>query len=64
MKEKWPTGSYLHYLHHRYFECNYGAPVLAGSTGRWFHTFRDGTPDGEGSRLQKEHRIANRPLVA
>jgi len=61
VKEKWPTGSYLHYLHHRYFECNYGAPVLPFD--KWFHTFRDGLPDGEGSGLQEEHRLANRPRV-
>jgi sterol desaturase/sphingolipid hydroxylase (fatty acid hydroxylase superfamily) len=54
LKGKLPTGSYFHYLHHRYFECNYGAPVLPFD--RWFHTFRDGLPDGEGSGLQEEHR--------
>ncbi len=58
LKEKLPTGSYFHYLHHRYFECNYGAPVLPFD--RWFHTFRDGLPDGEGSRLQEEHAIGRK----
>lgn len=50
---KWPTGSYFHYLHHRYFECNYGAPVLPFD--KWFRTFRDGLPNGEGATLQEEH---------
>ena len=45
-----PTGSYFHYLHHRYFECNYGEGTLPLD---WmFGTFRDGLPDGEGAQLQ------------
>ncbi|HET6413226.1 MAG TPA: sterol desaturase family protein [Anaeromyxobacter sp.] len=35
-----PVGSYFHYLHHRYFECNYGESTLP--LDRWFGTFRDG----------------------
>jgi sterol desaturase/sphingolipid hydroxylase (fatty acid hydroxylase superfamily) len=36
------THDYFHYLHHKYFECNYGAdgPV---SLDKWFGTFHDGT---------------------
>ena len=36
------TGDYFHYLHHKYFECNYGGdgPV---NVDRWFGTFHDGT---------------------
>ncbi len=52
---KVPVGSYFHYLHHRYFECNYGESVLP--LDRWFGTFRDGLPDGEGSKLSQEHRF-------
>ena len=48
-KDKVPTGSYFHYLHHRYFECNYGESTLP--LDRWFGTFRDGTPDREGAKL-------------
>jgi len=33
-------GSYFHYLHHRYFECNYGEATIPFD--RWFGTFRDG----------------------
>ena len=51
---KWPTGSYFHYLHHRYFECNYGEATLP--LDRWFGTFRDGLPDGAGSKLAGEHK--------
>ena len=25
-KAKLPTGQFIHYQHHRYFECNYGSP--------------------------------------
>merc|ERR1712217_125777 len=38
--DKVPTGSYFHYLHHRYFECNYGEASIP--LDRWFGTFRDG----------------------
>lgn len=48
------TGSYFHYLHHRYFECNYGESTLP--LDRWFGTFRDGLPQGAGAALPGEHR--------
>eukprot|EP00927_Polykrikos_kofoidii_P061847 TRINITY_DN5667_c0_g1_i1.p1 TRINITY_DN5667_c0_g1~~TRINITY_DN5667_c0_g1_i1.p1 ORF type:complete len:355 (+),score=34.91 TRINITY_DN5667_c0_g1_i1:206-1270(+) len=35
-----PGGSYFHWLHHRYFECNYGEATIP--LDRWFGTFRDG----------------------
>jgi sterol desaturase/sphingolipid hydroxylase (fatty acid hydroxylase superfamily) len=54
LNEKWPTGSYFHYLHHRYFECNYGEALFP--LDKWFGTFRDGLPDGEGSKLKEEHK--------
>jgi sterol desaturase/sphingolipid hydroxylase (fatty acid hydroxylase superfamily) len=36
------TGDFFHFLHHKYFECNYG---LDGALpfDRWFATFHDGT---------------------
>ena len=49
----WPTTNYFHYLHHRYFECNYGESTLPFD--KWFGTFRDGTPDGAGASLHEEH---------
>ena len=58
----WPTGSYFHYLHHRYFECNYGESTLP--LDKWFGTFRDGLPEGAGANLQEEHLFANRPKQA
>jgi len=37
-----PTGSYFHYLHHRYFVCNFGEATLP--LDRLFGTFHDGLP--------------------
>ena len=53
-KGKVPTGSYFHYLHHRYFECNYGESTLP--LDKLFGTFRDGLPDGAGAKLQGEQK--------
>lgn len=52
---KLPTGSYFHYLHHRYFECNYGEATIPFD--RWFGTFRDGLPEGSGAKLPEEHNV-------
>jgi len=52
---KFPSGSYFHYLHHRYFECNYGEATLP--LDKWFGTFRDGLPSGADSKLQEEHKL-------
>jgi len=56
LEDTWPTGSYFHYLHHRYFECNYGEAGLP--LDKWFGTFRDGLPEGAGATLQTEHQYA------
>lgn len=44
--ENVPTGSFFHYLHHRYFECNYGESTIP--LDRLFGTFRDGKAVGTG----------------
>ena len=54
LEGKLPTGSYFHYLHHRYFECNYGEALLPFD--KWFGTFRDGLPQGKGAALAEEHK--------
>ena len=36
------SSDYFHYLHHRYFECNYGA--IDVPLDKWFETFHDGSP--------------------
>ena len=43
--------AYAHYLHHKYFEVNYGADGLV-PLDRWLGTWHDGTPEGD--RLMKE----------
>ena len=43
-------GDFFHYLHHRYFECNYGAAMIP--LDRWFGTFHDGSPEAH-ARMQK-----------
>lgn len=35
---------YYHYLHHRYFECNYGGGGIM-NVDAWFGTFNDGSPE-------------------
>jgi len=39
-----PQGDYFHHLHHRYFECNYGTPLLP--LDKIFGTYRDGKEAG------------------
>ena len=41
---------FFHYLHHRYFECNYGNPVVPWD--RWFGIFHDGSPQSL-ARMQR-----------
>ncbi|MGF1477806.1 MAG: sterol desaturase family protein [Geminicoccaceae bacterium] len=43
--------AYLHYLHHKYFEVNYGADGLV-PLDKWLGTWHDGTPEGD--RQMKE----------
>jgi sterol desaturase/sphingolipid hydroxylase (fatty acid hydroxylase superfamily) len=40
---KLPAGSYIHYLHHRYIDCNYGESKLPFD--RLFGSLRDGLSD-------------------
>lgn len=54
---KLPTGDYFHYLHHRYFECNYGIATLP--LDKLFGTFRDGLPNGSGAKLPEEHKFVS-----
>lgn len=36
-------GPLFHYLHHRYFECNYGETTVP--LDKWFGTFHDGSEE-------------------
>ena len=37
-------GDYFHWLHHKYFEGNYGETTIP--LDKWFGTFREGPSDG------------------
>ncbi|MDX8520765.1 sterol desaturase family protein [Mesorhizobium dulcispinae] len=52
--------AYIHYLHHKYFEVNYGDGLIPFD--RWFGTFHDGSKDGEArmqARYEKKKARAN-----
>ena len=44
---------YFHYLHHKYFECNYGGDGTV-PMDKWFGSFHDGTK--EAHELMKQRR--------
>jgi sterol desaturase/sphingolipid hydroxylase (fatty acid hydroxylase superfamily) len=48
--------SYYHWLHHRYFECNYGASSNLVPLDRWLKTFHDGTAEGL-AQMKKRRRM-------
>jgi sterol desaturase/sphingolipid hydroxylase (fatty acid hydroxylase superfamily) len=54
--------AYAHYLHHKYFEVNYGDALIP--LDRWFGTWHDGSPEGEarmqGRYRKRKERIASR----
>lgn len=55
------SGSYFHYLHHQYFECNYGGSLAP--LDKLFGTFHDGSAESL-SRMRaqmKERRKENAP---
>ena len=45
----------FHYLHHKYFECNYGE--LTSPLDKWFGSFHDGTKKTH-EKLFKSNKIA------
>ena len=57
--------AYAHYLHHKYFEVNYGGDGLI-PLDRWFGTWHDGTKEGDALmdarfRKKKERMNARAP---
>jgi sterol desaturase/sphingolipid hydroxylase (fatty acid hydroxylase superfamily) len=48
---KLPANGYYHYLHHRYFECNYGNALVPFD--KWFGTFHDGSPESHARMTEK-----------
>lgn len=53
--------AYAHYLHHKYFEVNYGDALIP--LDRWFGTWHDGSPEGE-ARMQERYRKRKEKLAA
>ena len=46
------ASSYFHHLHHRYFECNYGEPMMP--LDHWFGTYHNGSPEAHEAILKKQ----------
>ena len=46
-----PSAGYFHYLHHKYFECNYGE--LTSPLDKWFGSFHDGTKKAHNKIFKK-----------
>ena len=44
-------GDFFHYLHHRYFECNYGNHLMPYD--RLFGTFHDGSPQAHACMIKR-----------
>jgi sterol desaturase/sphingolipid hydroxylase (fatty acid hydroxylase superfamily) len=60
-----PTHAYIHYLHHKYFEVNYGDGLVPFD--KWFGTFHDGSAEGEArmnARFEKLRAKANAGAAA
>ncbi len=54
------THAYIHYLHHKFFEVNYGDGLIPFD--KWFGTFHDGSKEGEAlmdARFQKRQARMN-----
>jgi sterol desaturase/sphingolipid hydroxylase (fatty acid hydroxylase superfamily) len=49
--------AYAHYLHHKYFEVNYGDGLIP--LDRWFGTWHDGSPAGEALMQARRKARAN-----
>ena len=45
----------MHYLHHRYFECNYGAGLDGAilPLDKWLGTFHDGSDEAQERMISK-----------
>lgn len=52
------TDSFAHYLHHKYFECNYADGVIP--LDKWFGSFHDGTPEAQERMTRRLRERARR----
>ncbi|MDE0782115.1 MAG: sterol desaturase family protein, partial [Planktomarina sp.] len=53
--------SYAHYLHHKYFECNYADGILP--LDKWFGTFHDGSEEAQ-ERLRHRLKEKNKKAIS
>ena len=49
------SGDYFHYLHHRYFDCNYGTTQVP--LDKWFGSFHDGSREAHAAMRGRHRRI-------
>ena len=58
-----PFGSYFHYLHHRFFDCNYGESTIP--MDKWFGVFEDGsqTPGEKQLAASAYHKLLVTKIV-
>jgi len=55
------SGSHFHYMHHQYFECNYGGSLAP--LDKWFGTFHDGTPESL-TRMREQMKVRRKANAA
>jgi sterol desaturase/sphingolipid hydroxylase (fatty acid hydroxylase superfamily) len=48
------TNNYFHYLHHKFFECNYGSMLLP--LDKWFGTYHDGSEEAQEAMIGRVHK--------
>ena len=53
--------AYAHYLHHKYFEVNYGDALIP--LDKWFGTWHDGSPEGQ-ARMDERYRRRKERMAA
>ena len=51
------VGDFFHQLHHRFFDCNYGVTITPWD--KWFHSFHDGTPEGNKAINERRRKMNN-----
>lgn len=64
-RHKLENDHYVHYLHHKYFEVNYGADQFV-PLDKWFGTFHDGSEAAQQTmlrRLQRRHVFPPRAII-
>ena len=57
-KHAMSNGGYFHYLHHRYFDCNYGNEGVP--LDKWFGSFHDGSPEAHKAMRERTRNLGNR----